>query len=259
MQLQLNTRDQTPLIILCKKSKNDDNHELIKMFIAQGADINHMDCKKNTPLMYLIPGNNPKSIELLLQTERKVKGNEKITEQTFCDKIESIEKEPMEKEKILIDDWFDNQQIWRDKYLSLFTEQKIKIPPIPLGKDLYDWRKEYERVSKFKYWDDIYMYVGQEESGKSYRCMAIKPRICELPKEVCYMEELEYLWISRCDLTGLPKEIGNLKNLIYLDISHNEIEVLPKEIHELSKLEKIKICKDTKLYGAYTFIFDVAY
>lgn len=54
-------------------------------------------------------------------------------------------------------------------------------------------------------------------------------------------QQLEYIYIERCNLREIPKEIGRLKNLRVLALSNNELQTLPEEIFQLSNLVQLSI------------------
>lgn len=75
-----------------------------------------------------------------------------------------------------------------------------------------------------------------------------KTKIKEIPIEITYLTNLEYLdFSSNKELMNIPKDIGNLKKITQLKLSHcKNLKKLPIEFDNLTQLEKLSIssCKE---------------
>lgn len=222
MQNHLNLKQESALIILCQESKNDDRIELLKILLEKGVNINQCDTTQNTPLMYLVSGNNSKSAQLLLNYEEQKSLLYNILPNHI---IKSVEND------IPIVDW-------RQKYLRFFTDNKIVLEP--LEGDEYNWEEEYERVSTYKYWNKIQM-------NDNYACTLLKCEAEELPKEIGNLKpRVTKLTLENCHIKKFPKEISKLVNLETLDIDMNNLDHIPQEIFSLTGLKCLFI-SDNKI------------
>lgn len=66
-----------------------------------------------------------------------------------------------------------------------------------------------------------------------------KTNLSELPPDIGELANLTRMIICYNNLTSLPKEMAKLKKLKFLDISHNAIVELPAEISQLSDLQAL--------------------
>ena len=199
----LNCNNKTPLLMLCEQSKNDENYELIKLFLEKGADPNVLDCHKYNSLQNLISGKNPKSIRLLLEYDKSnIECKNEISEKT-----------------------------WREYYLDYFIENKITIPPLKEDSE-YEWLDEYDRVINYKFWD-LFKNIN-------IMCKIIKNRFTyfvKLPKEIINLVNLEELDICHNKIEEIQDEIFELVNLKKIFLGCNEIKKIPTEIKKLINLK----------------------
>ena len=218
---------------ICDSSKNDDMYEIIKKMLDDGADPSLLDEKGNMALHYLLRSEN-KNLETMKLLLCHSKNNKN-----------------------------DN---WKQKYLDFFKENNITLPP--LSGDSYDWKNEYERISKYEHWQ----HFKKQTLGTEKKLCWFDCGMKELPKEIGNLNNLENLTLGENSLTGLPEEmekmiklrelymydnnlkkipnvIFNLTNLEILALQSNQITEIPEKIDNLKKLKNLTIYKNkiTKL------------
>ena len=66
-------------------------------------------------------------------------------------------------------------------------------------------------------------------------------QVGELLDEVCRMDWLTELNLTRCHLSRLPEEIGNLTRLVRLRLSENQLATLPDTITRLTALRQLDL------------------
>lgn len=68
-----------------------------------------------------------------------------------------------------------------------------------------------------------------------------KNDISDLPDSIGTLINLQYLACSKTGLKHLPKELGKLVNLKYINFNQNDLESLPPQIGNLDKLEVLDL------------------
>jgi Leucine-rich repeat (LRR) protein len=68
-----------------------------------------------------------------------------------------------------------------------------------------------------------------------------KNQITELPDTLGQLKNLQVLHLSKNKIEALPRELGDLQNLVILDINNNELTMLPPQIGKLKKLEYLDL------------------
>ena len=135
---------------------------------------------------------------------------------------------------------------WQNKYVKCL-EEKSRVPQIE-GK--YNWKKEFQRVNKYKYWHALTDSIKRICLGK-----IIDKKITDLPvlnlshyemknmpKEIGQLIKLEGLYTDNNKIRVFPNEICKLINLKCLDLGSNKIEHLPNEICNLIHLQFLYLC-----------------
>ena len=214
---QSNNNNLSVLMFVCKCCNNDDVYEIIAELLKYGADVNQCDKDGNTALSYLVMGHmNSKSIKLLLSYMNKTKLQTKL--QT---KVEAKVETKVET-KVDVD--------WRQKYLDFFVENIINWPPLS-NDEKYDWKFEYERVSKYPHWN---MINFKNLAHPTLDLTGLD--LTEIPKEIGELVELKTIFLTNNLLNDLPDEIGNLVNLTHLYLSENKFKKIPNLVFKLKKL-----------------------
>jgi Leucine-rich repeat (LRR) protein len=123
-----------------------------------------------------------------------------------------------------------------------------------LNKDFPDW-KSVNKEEENKTLKDLYLSYSASKIVKEklklkenvYEILTLPnivvngSAIIEIPPEIKYLENLEYLAIINTQISSIPPEIGDLVNLQDLQLFNNKIKSIPKEIGKLKKLKSLML------------------
>lgn len=125
----------------------------------------------------------------------------------------------------------ENTYGWKQKYINKMSELTA-IPPI---KDSINWKLEYHRILKGKYFS-----VFNKLLFSKNKCIVGgrkgPQRAIFIPKELGNIICLEILKLVGYGINYLPKELSKLINLVELNFEFNNIVDIPKELYSLSNL-----------------------
>jgi hypothetical protein len=110
--------------------------------------------------------------------------------------------------------------------------------------------EDYRIVSKLAEMFAHEMNTGvsaEERRVYELRMRGIKHFRGGLPSFIGELKYLEYLALSKSNITSLPPSIGKLHNLKFLSLWYTEISELPEEIGDLTSLHELILTGNTKL------------
>ena len=122
---------------------------------------------------------------------------------------------------------FSNYE-YRIEYEQFFCKINKAFLIVP---NLLNYKLEYLRVINFKFWDKFNL--------KYTRLDLENNKIKEIPKEIQFLTNLQYLYLDNNKIKTIPEEIRFLTNLKYLSLRSNQITEIPKEIQFLTSLIKV--------------------
>lgn len=131
-----------------------------------------------------------------------------------------------------------DEEKWKSKYENYFKDNNIKLPLLPLEKK-YNWKKEYDRVVKYKYW---HIFTNMDLDCEKLK---IKEEFNVFPKEFYELINLQLIRIDNNNFESFSPKIIKLKNLTSVfitrkDKSYNSKKIkIPKNMYKLPSFEGI--------------------
>ena len=127
------------------------------------------------------------------------------------------------KETIKLTKEFSNYE-YKIMYENFFKKLNKPFLIVP---NLVNYKLEYLRVINFKFWEEFNL--------ESTKLILSNKKITEVPKEIQFLTNLQYLYLDNNQIKVIPKEIQFLTNLEYLNLYNNKIKVIPKELKNIIK------------------------